>query len=180
MGTDEQFVTGFDSNSSTTTTTGGTVNNQPTPIYSTFFSGISLDVTPQIDDEDNITLHVHPLVSQVTEVPKNTINNLTLPFASNNISETDSVVKVRDGQIVVIGGLMTDSYNDTRAKVPGAGSVPALGALFAKGGQTHTKRELVIMIKPTVVRGNDAWSGEIDAAQHRIEAMDGNSPAGTQ
>ena len=180
VGTDEQFVTGFDSNSSTTTTTGGTVNNQPTPIYSTFFSGISLDVTPQIDDEDNITLHVHPLVSQVTEVPKNTINNLTLPFASNNISETDSVVKVRDGQIVVIGGLMTDSYNDTRAKVPGAGSVPALGALFAKGGQTHTKRELVIMIKPTVVRGNDAWSGEIDAAQHRIEAMDGNSPAGPQ
>ncbi len=124
VGRDEQYVTGFESNTSTTTTTGGTVTNQPTPIYSTFFSGISLDVTPQIDDEDNITLHVHPLVSEVTEVEKKTINNLTLPFASNKISETDSVVKVKDGQIVVIGGLMTDSYIDNRSRVPGAGDVP--------------------------------------------------------
>jgi MSHA biogenesis protein MshL len=179
VGTDEQYVTGFDTNSNTVTTTGGTVTNQPTPIYSTFFSGISLDVTPQIDDEDNITLHVHPLVSQVTEVQKNTINNMTLPFASNNISETDSVVKVKDGQIVVIGGLMTDSYSDTRSKIPGAGDVPAAGALFRKGGQSHSKRELVIMIKPTVVRGDGAWSDEISASQQRIESLD-DVPSATQ
>jgi len=179
VGRDEQYVTGFESNSSSTTTTGGTVTNQPTPIYSTFFSGISLDVTPQIDDEDNITLHVHPLVSEVTEVEKKTINNMTLPFASNKISETDSVVKVKDGQIVVIGGLMTDSYIDNRSKVPGVGNVPGVGSLFRKGGQTSTKRELVIMIKPTVVHGDGTWSDEISATQRRIEAMDGaNNPAG--
>lgn len=179
VGRDEQYVTGFESNSSSTTTTGGTVTNQPTPIYSTFFSGISLDVTPQIDDEDNITLHVHPLVSEVTEVEKKTINNLTLPFASNKISETDSVVKVKDGQIVVIGGLMTDSYIDNRSRVPGAGDVQGLGALFRKGGQISTKRELVIMIKPTVVHGDGTWTDEIAATQRRIEAMDGaNNPAG--
>ncbi len=172
VGRDEQYVTGFESNSSSTTTTGGTVTNQPTPIYSTFFSGISLDVTPQIDDEDNITLHVHPLVSEVTEVEKKTINNLTLPFASNKISETDSVVKVRDGQIVVIGGLMTDSYIDNRSKVPTVGDVPGAGALFRKGGQASSKRELVIMIKPTVVHGDGTWSDEISATQRRIEAMD--------
>ena len=68
VGKDEQFVTGFDANANTTNTTGGTTVNQPTPVYSTFFSGISLDVTPQIDDDGRITLHVHPLVSDVTEV----------------------------------------------------------------------------------------------------------------
>jgi MSHA biogenesis protein MshL len=156
------------------------VNSQPTPIYSTFFSGISLDVTPQIDDEDNITLHVHPLVSEVTEVEKKTINNLTLPFASNRISETDSVVKVKDGQIIVIGGLMTDSYIDDRSKVPGVGNVPGAGALFRKGGQTSAKRELVIMIKPTVVRGDGTWSDEISASQRRIESLDESNSAGKQ
>lgn len=171
VGRDEQFVTGFESNSNTTTTTGGTTVNLPTPVYSTFFSGISLDVTPQIDDEGNITLHVHPLVSEVTEVQKNTINNQTLPFASNKISETDSVVKVRDGQIVVIGGLMTDSYSDTRSGVPGASKAPVVGAAFRKGGQESSKRELVIMIKPTVVQGDTAWTDDLSATQQRIERM---------
>ncbi len=171
VGRDEQYVTGFENNTSSTTTTGGTTVNMPTPVYSTFFSGISLDVTPQIDDEGNITLHVHPLVSEVTEVQKNTINNQTLPFASNKISETDSVVKVKDGQIVVIGGLMTDSYADTRSGVPGASKVPAAGALFRKGGQESSKRELVIMIKPTVVQGDSAWADDISATQQRIESL---------
>jgi len=170
VGRDEQFVTGFESSASSTTTTGGTVVSTPTPIYSTYFSGISLDVTPQIDEADNITLHVHPLVSDVTEVMKQTINNQTLPFASNKISETDSVVKVSDGQIVVIGGLMTESYQDARSKVPGAGEAPGVGVAFRKGGQSSTKRELVILLKPTIVRG-DAWTDDIAATQRRIESL---------
>lgn len=181
VGKDEQYVTGFDSNSNTTNTTGGTTVNLPTPVYSTFFSGISLDVTPQIDDDGNITLHVHPLVSEVTEVEKKTINNQTLPFASNKISETDSVVKVTDGQIVVIGGLMTESSLDSRGKVSGLGDIPGFGALFRKGSQGTTKRELVIMIKPTLVRGNDSWTEDISATQQRIEQMAPKSgAAGTQ
>lgn len=169
VGTDEQFVTGFDSsNNNTVATTGGTVVNSPTPQYSTYFSGISLDVTPQIDDEGNITLHVHPLISNVTEVNKMTINNQTLPFASNNISETDSVVKVKDGQIVVIGGLMTESFSDNNANVPGLGNVPVVGALFRKTGKTMTKRELVIMIKPTIVQDR-SWTDAITETQQSIE-----------
>lgn len=171
IGTDEQYVTGFDSNNTTNNTGVGTTVNLPTPVYSTFFSGISLDVTPQIDDEGNVTLHVHPLVSEVTEVSKLTINNQQLPFASNKISETDSVVKVKDGQIVVIGGLMTDSYIDGRGGVPGASKVPGAGALFRKGVQQAKKRELVIMIKPTIVNGDSAWSDDISAAQQRIEGL---------
>jgi MSHA biogenesis protein MshL len=171
VGRDEQFVTGFETNNNTTTTTGGTTVNIPTPVYSTFFSGISLDVTPQIDDEGNITLHVHPLVSEVTEVMKVTMNDKNLPFASNKISETDSVVKVKDGQIVVIGGLMTEAYEDSRSKVPGLSNAPGVGAAFRKNGQQSTKRELVIMLKPTVVHDNGDWADDLAATQQRIEGM---------
>jgi MSHA biogenesis protein MshL len=171
VGKDEQFVTGFDQNANINANNlGGTTINSPTPVYTTFFSGISLDVTPQIDDDGNITLHVHPLISEITEVEKKTINNQLLPFASNKISETDSVVKVKDGQIVVIGGLMTDSYVDNRSKVPGAGELPVFGALFRKNGQTLTKRELVIMIKPTIVV-DGTWSDEIENVQRNIETI---------
>ena len=103
---------------------------------------------------------------------------MTLPFASNNISETDSVVKVKDGQIVVIGGLMTESNTDNRSKVPGAGDVPGFGALFRKGGQATTKRELVIMIKPTVVSGDNSWIEDLSASQRRIGEMDDGDPKG--
>ncbi|MDP3086887.1 MAG: secretin N-terminal domain-containing protein [Methylotenera sp.] len=176
VGKDEQFVTGFDQNANINANNnlGGTTINTPTPVYSTYFSGISLDVTPQIDDDGNITLHVHPLISEITEVEKKTINNQLLPFASNKISETDSVVKVKDGQIVVIGGLMTDSYIDNRSKVPGAGELPVFGALFRKSGQTLTKRELVIMIKPTIVV-DGTWSDEIENVQRNIESVEKQS-----
>lgn len=178
VGRDEQFVTGFESGKSTNSNSGGTVNVQATPVYSTYFSGISLDVTPQIDEEGNITLHVHPLISEVTEVAKRTTNNQTLPFASNKISETDSIVKVRDGQIVVIGGLMTERMVDSRANVTGVGDLPLLGALFRKNSQRSSKRELVIMIKPTVVKGADSWAEDIEATLLRIERL-GSSPDAT-
>lgn len=185
IGRDEQYVTGFESGSSSTTaSTGSTVNNQPTPTYSTFFSGISLDVTPQIDETGNITLHVHPLVSEVTEVMKQTINNMFLPFASNKISETDSVVKVRDGQIVVIGGLMTETQFNQQNKVTGAGDIPLLGTLFRKLKRGTTKRELVIMLKPTVVKNNDAWANDIADTKRRIDELsvkqDTSAPSTTE
>ncbi len=175
VGRDEQYVTGFESGNNITPGIGLAVTNQPIPVYSTFFSGISLDVTPQIDEDGNITLHVHPLISEVTEVLKSTINNQMLPFASNKISEADSVVKVRDGQIIVIGGLMTDKTIDSRSKVTGAGELPFFGALFRKGGQANSKRELVIMLKATVVKSADSWTDDIAATQLRIESL-GKSP----
>ncbi len=171
IGRDEQFVTGFEGAESSTTTTGGTVNSQPTPVYSTFFSGISLDVTPQIDENGVITLHVHPLVSEVTEVMKRTVNNAFLPFASNKISETDSVVRVGDGEIVVIGGLMTESNLDTRNQVTGLGKLPLIGALFRKLDRGTRKRELVILLRPTVVKGAHTWGDDIGATRERIQRL---------
>jgi MSHA biogenesis protein MshL len=176
VGAEESFVTNI-SGGTSTVTNGAAQVTPPTLMYQPFFSGISLDVTPQIDESDNITLHVRTMVNSITEKEKLSLpaaNAARVPFAVNSISETDSVVKTRDGQVVVIGGLMTESTSDNRARVPLAGDVPVLGAMFGRGDRQSSKRELVILLKPTVVKGDDSWAGEINAAQGRIERL--NAP----
>jgi MSHA biogenesis protein MshL len=176
VGVEEPFVTKIEPGQQSIAASSGTVAtvSPPTLTYQPFFSGISLDVTPQIDENDNITLHVHSMVNSIVEKEKVALpvaNALRVPFAVNNISETDSVVKTRDSQIVVIGGLMKQSTSDDRSQVPGVGDAPLLGALFGKTGRLSSKRELVILLKTTVVKGEETWAGEIGAARDRIDRM---------
>ncbi len=174
VGSEEPFVTSINGGS-VSTATGVTVVTPPTLNYQPFFSGIALDVTAQIDDLDQITLHVHSMVNSIIEKQKISMpaaGAALVPFAVNTLSETDSVVKTRDGQVVVIGGLMTQSNQDSRAKVPGLGDIPGVGALFSNGGQNSIKRELVILLKPTVVKEPGRWAEDISAAELRIEALD--------
>jgi MSHA biogenesis protein MshL len=173
VGTDDFFVT----NVSTTTTTGGTSNTTtPNVTLEPFFSGVVLDVTPQIDADGNIMLHVHPSVTQVTTVSQ-TINlgiggTLILPLASSATQETDSVVRGQDGHIVAIGGLMKQNTTSDKSQLPGAGDVPLVGALFRNTDQTATKSELVILIKPTIVKGDGNWEQNILESQQRINDLD--------
>ncbi len=177
VGSEESFVTNASGGQITAGTGGSPASvTNPTITYQPFFSGISLDVTPQIDDNDAITLHVRSMVNSIVLKEKLAIISATgdrsLPFAVNNISETDSVVKTRDGQVIVIGGLMTERSEDDRSKVPGLGEVPVAGALFSKGGQKKIKRELVILLKATVVKSDgNVWTNDISAVQGRIERI---------
>jgi len=170
VGTDEYYVTNV-STSTTTSTAGGSVTT-PSITLSPFFSGISLDVTPQIDDENNIILHVHPSVSLVEEKQKvidlGTLGNFTLPLATSQINETDSIVRVGDGNIVAIGGLMKQVQANTRSQVPLLGDVPALGSLFGQTSKKLEKRELVILIKPTVIQGGQSWAPDLAETQKRL------------
>lgn len=176
VGSEEPFVTNA-SGGSTTPGIGGAqpTFTSPTITYQPFFSGIALDVTPQIDDRGNITLHVHSMVNTITTKDKVAIvgatGNTSLPFAVNGINETDSVIKTSDGRVVVIGGLMTENSLDNRAKIPVAGDVPALGAFFSNGDQSKSKRELVILLKTTIVKDDGTWTDDIAAAQARIESL---------
>lgn len=176
VGKDEFFVTNI---SSTTSTTGSTSTITPSVTVQPFFSGVALDVTPQIDDEGNIILHVHPSVSNVTTVDKplnlGTAGSFSLPLASSTVSETDSVVRGRDGQIVAIGGLMRQASTSERSQIPGVGDVPVLGGLFRNNNQISQKRELVILLKPTIVQGN-AWNQDVTEAQRRIQALEPKGP----
>jgi MSHA biogenesis protein MshL len=175
VGSEESFVTNI-TGGSVTTTNGVTNSSPPTLSYQPFFSGIALDVTPQIDDTGNITLHVHSLINTITEKPKisaPTAGGVLVPFAVNSINETDSVIRTRDNQVVVIGGLMTESSQDSRSRVPGAGDAQLIGGLFRKGSQRSVKRELVILLKPTVVQDERQWQNDIAASRERIESMGG-------
>lgn len=173
VGTDELFVTAV--TSTTTTTTAGTTN-APSLTLTPYFSGIALDVTPQIDENDNIILHVHPSVSNVAEKQKNidlgSLGKFQLPLATSSINETDSIVRVQDGQIVAIGGLMTHDQNNTRSQIPGLGNVPIAGALFGQRSNSLHKRELVILMKPTLIRDDQSWGRDIDQSAERIRSLD--------
>ena len=155
VGTDEMFLTNV-TNSSTSTASGTT--NSPSLTLQPFFSGISLDVTPQIDDKGVVMLHVHPAISVVSEKQKtfdlggSTV--LRLPLATSSINETDSIVRVLDGQIVAIGGLMQASGSKTASGLPGISDVPVVGNVFKYKESSSYKRELVILIKPTVIGDN--------------------------
>ncbi len=164
VGSDELFVTGI--STTTTTSTVGAITT-PSLTLQPFFSGVALDVTPQIDDAGNVMLHVHPSVSNVTDKVKivnlGTLGSFQLPLALSAISETDSIVRVRNGQIVAIGGLMTQDQRDDRSGLPGISGVPVLGALFRQKTGSMTKRELVILIKPSVIGEEGPWP-EADAS----------------
>jgi MSHA biogenesis protein MshL len=167
VGTDEFFVT----NVTSTTTTGTATTTTPSVTLQPFFSGIALDVTPSIDDHDNIILHVHPSVSVVSTVTKTvsvggTAGTLSLPLASSSVSETDSIVRAHDGQIVAIGGLMRQASTNDSSGLPGLPKT-----LFGQTNVSTQKRELVILLKATVVDSNKDWSRDIAHSRDRIDEL---------
>ncbi|GGX02912.1 pilus (MSHA type) biogenesis protein MshL [Undibacterium macrobrachii] len=174
VGKDEFFVTSLKTTPGVVSTGGNTAPTVSVEVQP-FFSGVALDVTPQIDDEGNIILHVHPSVSKVTTIEKTvnagTAGSVVLPLASSVVSETDSIVRGQNGRIVAIGGLMRQSNSDDRSQIPGAGEVPLLGGLFRNTNQISQKRELVILIRPTIVENDGAWEQDLLESQKRIEEM---------
>ncbi len=173
IGTDEFYVTGVQTTTNNSTT-GNTVS--PSVTLMPFFSGVVLDVTPQIDDKGNILLHVHPSVSQVTTINKSinlgAAGNLSLPLAASSTSEIDSMVRGQNGRVVAIGGLMRQSSTNDGSQVPGAGNVPILGNLFKNKSNINQKRELVVLIKPTIVEGANSWNQDLLDTSRRIEQLD--------
>ena len=155
VGEDEYFVTEV----SSTTVTGNATTTSPEIELTPFFSGIALDVTPQIDEFGSVILHVHPSVTETEEQNKVvTLNNqdYILPLAQSNIRESDTVIRAGSGEIVIIGGLMQTLTTDQESKTPLLGDVPLLGNLFKSVRRVQSKKELVILIRPTVVLA-DTW-----------------------
>ena len=174
VGTDDFYVTNV---SSTTTSGTGGATSTPNVTLRPFFSGIALDVTPQISEEGQITLHIRPSVSQVTEQQKvidlGASGRINLPLASSTISETDSIVRVQDGHTVAIGGLMRQSMEDDQTKVPVIGDMPLLNLLFRRTNRVSQKRELVILLKTTVVQGGSDWTEDVLQTRERVQKMQG-------
>lgn len=172
VGTDEFFVTNVQQN---TVTGAGATTTSPSVTLQPFFSGIALDVTPQIDKKDNIILHIHPSISNVTTVNKQvnlgSNGNLNLPLASNSVSETDSIVRTRDGNVIAIGGLMTETTTGNSARVPGLSKLKGIGKLFTQEGKLTKKTELVILLKATVVQGEESWNQDLLSSRKRLQKL---------
>jgi MSHA biogenesis protein MshL len=172
VGGDEFFITGITSTESSVSGGQPTTEVELTP----FFSGIALDVTPQIDKDGNIILHIHPAVSEVGQRNKTfKVNDKTsdLPLAVSTIQESDNVVRAQSGQFIVIGGLMKEGTTDDNAGIPLLGDIPIIGNLFKHKRVTRIKNELVILLKPTIVDIGDTqtWGNLIQESEARMKKI---------
>lgn len=193
VGTDEYYVTGFNTNTISNNTAGGTnaattnPSSLPVPVISSLFSGIALDVMPQIDAANNITLHIRPSVTSILEknlqIGLGTTGNFQLPLASRAVNETDTIVRIQDGNIVAIGGLMQIESNRKSSGLPGTGDIPLLSTLLGNHANSGRKKEVVVLIKPTIIRTAQDWEAQtrrtraalddMDAARARVIRIDG-------
>ncbi|MDF3011836.1 MAG: mshL [Cellvibrio sp.] len=170
VGSDEYFVTGI---SSDNTSTAASVTSTPNIELTPFFSGISLDVTPQISDTGEVILHIHPVVSNVEDQQKVfTVGDeeFALPLALRGIRESDSIVKAANGQVIVLGGLMTEYSDDKDGKRPWLGDIPVVNALFKTKSKVGLKTELVILLRPIVV-DEKTWDAQLNEAQGNMQRM---------
>ena len=178
VGADQYFITQVDVAAGATTTTGATAPTVDVN-FSPFFSGITLDVTPQIDDAGLLTLHVHPKISEVAADPRNIPVGTTtgvaitqIDMARSTVRESDTVVRARSGQIIVIGGLMENKYRGDQAAPPGL-----TGSLLGHTQRTAVKSELVILLKPVVAANDEVWRDSIRASEQRIQDLKPVAPA---
>lgn len=172
VGSDEFFVTGV---SSSSTSNASSTTSTPNLELSSFFSGIALDVTPQIAEDGSVILHVHPVVSSVTDQTKNITvggQQFSLPLAFREVRESDSIVRAHNGQVVVLGGLMKETLIDSNGKRPVIGDIPLVNSLFKTKDYKRTKAELVILMKPIVVDG-ESWANQLNGTRSRVRALGG-------
>ena len=171
VGSDEFFITDV---SDTSTGTGVTPQTTQDITLTPFFSGIALDVTPQIDANGDVIIHIHPVVSRVQDQNKKFVVSgqpQDLPLALSEIRESDSIVRAKSGQLIVIGGLMENNTGELRAGTPFLSKTPILGALFKRTDQSSKKTELVILLRAIVVK-NDTWTNQIKQSAKSFRKID--------
>jgi general secretion pathway protein D len=113
--------------------------------------GLTLKVTPQISENGTVKLAIYQEVSNVLASSVNAPNGPT-----TNKRTIESNVLVEDGAIVVLGGLLQDEYSGNEEKVPGLGDVPLFGNLFKSEARTRKKTNLMVFLRPVVVRDAQA------------------------
>jgi len=167
VGSDEYYVTDV----SNTTTTGTSTTTSPEIDLTPFFSGIALDVTAQIDGNGEVILHVHPSVTSTneqTKVIKLGEDEIILPLAKSSVRESDTIIRAKSGEIVVIGGLIETKKTFVESKTPLLGDIPFMGELFKSKSEQTQKKELVILLKPIVV-GQDTWKNQLQDARSLLK-----------
>jgi len=149
----------FISRVETTTTTAAT-GVLPTTTFtvetSGILSGIMIGIVPYISDTGEITMAITPIVSDLIRLEDKTLgkvgeNIIQISLPTVDLRELSTTVRVKDGEMVIIGGLMQKKEVSEDSKVPLLGDIPLIGYLFRSRKRLDEKTELVIMLKPTIV-----------------------------
>ncbi len=146
--------------------------------------GLTMSVTPQISDTDTVTINVRPSISSMigkgVQDPNpilanpcgSGIKDCTLPAIVNLIPEIqtremESIIKVENGQMAVMGGLIKEEINKSTSEIPLLGRIPILGNLFQNRDDTTTKTELVIFLRPVVIK-DASTNGDFNAFRSNL------------
>lgn len=152
----------------TSTLAGGATGTQSSSeVVSSVFSGVLLDITPEISKDGMITLRINPSVSETASTlsADNTLRTMPPDLSRRQIS---SVVSVQDGSRIVLGGLINRKSTNTTTKVPLLGDIPVLGYLFKQEGLSEKVEELVIIIEPHIVKKDGSNIGLSDLGYSRL------------
>ena len=119
--------------------------------------GFVMNVTPQIGENDQVTLNVRPTISRILRYvndpnPALAIAGVISPVPEIQIREIESILKVFSGQVAVLGGLMQDSLQSTTSGLPGLSKLPGVGNLFSYKDEAAVKTELIVFIRPVVIK----------------------------
>jgi type II secretory pathway component GspD/PulD (secretin) len=120
--------------------------------------GIVLLVRPRVNADGNITMRVHPVVSTITAIDAQNV-----PQTSSR--EADTTVMIKDGETMVIGGLIREEDITTMMKIPILGDLPLIGEIFRSRNHTNRKSEILVVITPRIVRSGAAGPGPTEAAR---------------
>jgi type II secretion system protein D len=121
--------------------------------------GILLSVTPQVNDDGFIRLDIEPEISALTTRTTQINEQVNAPVITKRNVKT--IVTVKDGETVVLGGLIQDMEEVRRTKVPGLGDIPLVGELFKSSKYSKTKTELLVLVTPRVIRSGQAGAAEL-------------------
>lgn len=152
-------------------TTTNQINSQTTftTTPQTIPVGVWMSVTPQVHEDNSVTLNVRPTISRTfgdgiedpnPDLKKNGLNIKSI-IPQTQLREMESVLQINSGQTVVLGGLMQDDISKNTDAVPGLSRIPVLGRLFQGKSDTTTKTELVIFLRPTVIPNASLESAEL-------------------
>ncbi len=156
------------------TTTGGGTGTVATTQVQSFQTGVTLDITPEVNDGDYITVTLHPSVNSIAAISAAGVPNI-------QTRDTTTTVGLHDGETIVIGGLIEDVDQRTVQKIPFLGDLPLLGrALFTYHNVQQTRNELIVTVTPHIVRPGE--TGGIGATKLAIPRPIGlpTLPPGTQ
>ncbi len=148
----------------TTTTTNGVIQADPQFEVGSTFVGVTLGIVPQVTQDNHIILKINPIVSEISKNHLDADGNPNLA-PDIKIKQLSSIIKVKNNQRVIIGGLIQKKVEDKITKIPLLGDIPLLGLAFKSKTKVKSKSELIIVMSPKLITGDESTPslGELDS-----------------